>query len=252
MNLGFLVTTLHHLDAEGRWVRSLQYLRIDGQNSGGAVAPTGVLLAKRGPKTRRQEVRVVATTRTFSGGIMMFDMPWGKGLEKKITTHWRTCGVSNPNAANAHDDGGPDLVFSNKMNYFWQTLLIQNTETTWQMVNQVRWDALVLPQYFVKDDLWYPPNVSGYPGIFPDLDAFTGIAGILAMFFAAIYHNGASIVEETWSRLAASDGDTIAPEHWLPYRDVVDSEHPEAICKLLGIEYDGEKGHVSITKEVLP
>lgn len=253
-NLGFVVTTRHHLDGSGRWYRALQYLRIDGANAGAPVTPTGVLLSKRGPKSRRQQRRLVVTTRTFSGGVMVYDMPWGDGPERKLTTHWRTMGFTDPNAGNDFEaQPNAPLVGTQKMNVLWQSLLIEYTSHRFQIVNQVRWGDNVLPTYLINTGMWYPANLCGFPGILPSLNGYHGLSGILAQYYAeAVHHPHTYIIEETWSRLAGDDGTTVEPENWCPYRFTTDTEHPSSTCSILAVEFDTERGHVTISKEVTP
>lgn len=259
--LGFVVTTRHYIDA-GRWVRVLCYLRVDGDN-GRTVKPTGVLLRKTGPRARRASRKVVVTTRTPSGAEMpIFDAYWGKGPERKMTTHWRTIGFLG--AVWRYDglDYGDvndkwtmnDFTGWQKENILWGTMLITNTGNQLQLVNRVRWGSYLMPSdVLLGFGLWDETSLRSFQAIQPNIDGFHGLSGLLAIFYAEAVHSpGRAICEDTYSRLEGDDDVSQEIDHWLPYLTTVDEEHPAYVYKITGIEMDTEKGHIKVRKEEIP
>lgn len=252
--LGFVVTTRHYIEA-GRWVRVLCYLRVDG-NNGQTVKPTGVLLSKTGPRSRRRSRKVVVTTRTPSGAKWpIYDMYDGAGPERKLTTHWRTVGFKGDNLSNDLNEEGDMNAINGweKENIFWGTMLITHTGDRLQIVNQVAWSSYVLPTYFIDARLWNPTNLAGYEAILPDPDGMHGLSGILAYFYAReVYSPGKAICEDTYSRLEGDDDVSEDVGNWLPYLTTTDEENQDYLYVITGIEFDTEKGHIKLRKEEKP
>ncbi|MCZ7556781.1 MAG: hypothetical protein M5R41_10315 [Bacteroidia bacterium] len=252
--LGFVVTTKHYLE-DGRWVRVLCYMRVDGDNDL-EVAPTGVLLQKTGPRSRRGGRKVVVTTRTPSGAkYPIFDAYHGAGPEKKLTVHWRTVGHRGDAVDNNLNDDQTmnDLNGWQKENIMWGTMVIEVTPEQLQIVNQVRWKNVIRPLYETSSQLWAPYNLASYFAIQPNPNGFHGLSGVLSVFYAEeIFSPGRAIIEDTWSRLEGSDGESEDVGNWIPYCLTTDIERPDWPYKVTGIEMDSESGHIKIRKEELP
>ena len=253
--LGFVVTTKHYVE-EGRWVRVICYMRVDGYNNV-QVEPTGVLLAKTGPRGRRGGRKVVVTTRTPSGASRAVDDAYyGAGPEKKMTVHWATIGHRMPHSEIETAEqfpGAPVLNGWQMENFMWITMVIEVTPEQLQIVNQVRWNEVVRPNYAIDHLMWSGINMYGFTAIQPNPNGFPGLSGLLSVFYAEeVYSPGRAIVQDTWSRLEGDDGETEDVGNWTPYCMTTDAERPDWPYKVTGIEMDSEKGHITIRKEEIP
>lgn len=164
-SIGMAVRTKHQLES-GKWVRSLQLLRMDGAN-GLQLSYSGALLSDRGQLYRRVARMLVATTRFFEGGHRINDVVYGLGEEKNIGLHWRIMGADGATATFApHTTAGsfcPDR--DTARNIMWGTIGIidPSTPTQVHIVTHVKAGSIQYPALYNRA-CWNTETLENQPG----------------------------------------------------------------------------------------
>ncbi len=242
--LGFSVGTRHTLTATSpsRWVRSLQYARLDGDN-GGTLTPAGVLIESSETTGRRMNRRVVVTTRFPSGGHKIDDLGYGTGTIHNLDTYFHTVGAYNIDARNTGP--GALLTGSEKTNILWHCLLVEDSSILYRIVNQVKVSVgattYAFPQ-ITSYDMWDEVK----------LRTMNGVAGAMAWWYwnKVLGPGERSVIEETYSTGRADNGTTTLPVNWKVYAEINDQEYTSATYKVLEYDYNPHTGELKVTKEL--
>ena len=238
MMIGCGVRTRHTIES-GKWVRTLNYVRFDGEN-GITLASNGVLLKHSGTPFRRVGRTVVVTTRFFQGGHKINDFIYGSGENKNIGLHFRTMGTGNLSSTSTVID------CDTARNIIWGAMIIKHPTIAnrYQFVTHVKYAAVVRPTSSTLD-AWAADT----------LENQNGLSQAVAMYLADnTMPARRRVIEEEYSSPSATDAvrATTNPTNWAPCAKIEDDEFTSATFKLLEINLNPRDGTVQIVKEELP